>query len=305
MSELANPAKPIDRSTAGGAVLAYLDIHRTKLAEGLTALAEGDDSRIHRTRVACRRLRSALQEFEAEFDPEAARAMRAELKWLAGELAPARDLEVIGQRLHDELDLLDDELVVGRVRAQLVEHLAGARREAIVSAHEVVTGERCTRLSEGLESFCATTPFGSPANKRAETRMTRVVGRAFRRLERRLDTADLQPSGPGRDAALHEARKRAKRLRYALEVAAPTIGGRADKSGRRVRRMQQTLGEHQDSVVARPFLRRLGMQAHLSGDNGFTFGLLYARQGEAARAAEARVTHLRPGIAKARSRWPG
>lgn len=297
------PAAPADRSTFGGAVLAYLDLHRTRLTEGLAALAAGDDSRIHRTRVACRRMRSALQEFEAVFDPEAARAMRAELKWLAGELAPARDLEVIGERLHAELGRLDDELVVGRVRALLVEHLAGARQEAIVSAHEVTTGERCTRLLQALESFCATTPFGKLADKSAEKRLTRVVSRAFRRLDRRLDAADLQPAGPGRDAALHEARKRAKRLRHALEVAAPTVGKRAGKSGRRVRGVQKALGEHQDSVVARPFLRRLGMRAHLSGANGFTFGLLHARQDEAARVAEARVAKLRPGLAKTRSRW--
>lgn len=305
MSEPTVRGERIHRSTAGGAVQAYLDLHRTKLSEGLAALTSGDDTRIHRTRVACRRMRGALQEFEAVFDPEAARAMRAELKWLAGELAPARDLEVIGQRLHDELHRLDDDLVVGRVRALLVEHLASARQEAIVSAHEVVTSERCGRLLEALESFCATPPFGRSADKRAKKRLTRVVSRAFRRLDRRLDAADLQPAGPGRDAALHEARKRAKRLRYALEVAAPTVGTRAKESVRRVRRMQQALGEHQDSVVARPFLRRLGMQAHLTGANGFTFGLLHARQDEAARLAEARVAELRTGIAKARRRWPG
>lgn len=303
VSELTVPAASIDRSTVGGAVLAYLDLHRTTLSEGLAALASGGDTRIHHTRVAGRRMRSALQEFEAVFDPETARAMRAELKWLAGELAPARDLDVIGQRLHEELHRLDDDLVVGPVRALLVEHLASARQEAVASAHAVVTSERCGRLLEALESFCATPPFEKMADKRAKKRLTRVVSRAFRRFERRLDAADLQPAGPSRDAALHEARKRAKRLRYALEVAAPTVGPRAKKSVRVVRRMQQALGEHQDSAVARPFLRRLGMRVHLTGANGFTFGVLHARQAEAARVAEARVAELRPGIAKARSRW--
>jgi hypothetical protein len=48
--------------------------------------------------------------------------------------------------------------------------------------------------------------------------------------------------------------------------------------------IQEALGLHQDSVVARDHLRAMGMRAHLAGENGFTFGLLYGL--EMAKAAQ-------------------
>jgi CHAD domain-containing protein len=87
-----------------------------------------------------------------------------------------------------------------------------------------------------------------------------------------------------RDAALHETRKAAKRLRYAAESAVPVFGGRAKKLARRAERVQVVLGEHQDTVVARQTLRELGAQAYLHDENGFTFGRLHAL--EQARAEE-------------------
>ncbi len=73
-------------------------------------------------------------------------------------------------------------------------------------------------------------------------------------------------------------RKAAKRLRYAAEVAVPAVGKPADRTRRRARKITKILGDHQDSVVVRPVLRELGMQAHLAGENGFTFGLLHERR---------------------------
>src|SRR6185369_17457511 len=75
---------------------------------------------------------------------------------------------------------------------------------------------------------------------------------------------------------LHEARKKAKRLRYAAESAVPTFGKRAKSYAAKVKKVQEALGIHQDSVVARRALREFGVQAHLSGENGFTFGRLHA-----------------------------
>src|SRR5215213_912440 len=91
---------------------------------------------------------------------------------------------------------------------------------------------------------------------------------------------------PGRDAALHEVRKAAKRARYAAEVARPVLGRRAKAFARRVKAVQKVLGEHQDTVVIRGELRRIGVQAHLDGENGFSFGRLHAlQQASAERAA--------------------
>jgi CHAD domain-containing protein len=56
--------------------------------------------------------------------------------------------------------------------------------------------------------------------------------------------------------------------------------------------VQQVLGDHQDSVVARQALRDLAVRADAAGENAFVWGLLYGR--EEARAG-ARETEL-PGV---------
>jgi hypothetical protein len=53
-----------------------------------------------------------------------------------------------------------------------------------------------------------------------------------------------------------------------------------------VKKVQEALGIHQDSVVARRALREFGVQAHLSGENGFTFGRLHALEQWRADQAE-------------------
>ena len=54
---------------------------------------------VHAMRVACRRMRSTLQSFRALLDRERTDAVVAELRWLAGELGGARDLEVQEERI--------------------------------------------------------------------------------------------------------------------------------------------------------------------------------------------------------------
>ena len=89
-----------------------------------------------------------------------------------------------------------------------------------------------------------------------------------------------------RDELLHEVRKAAKRARYALEAVAATEGDAATKAAARFEAVQELLGDHQDSVVARGVLRRLGAASRGAERNGFTFGLLH--EVEHGRAAVAR-----------------
>nr|WP_282206702.1 CHAD domain-containing protein [Kitasatospora fiedleri] len=75
------------------------------------------------------------------------------------------------------------------------------------------------------------------------------------------------PRGPALERALHDARKAAKRARYAGESA----GRPARAFTRRMKALQDVLGRHQDAVVARDTLRALS-------DGGFGYGVLYGRQ---------------------------
>ncbi|KRE54842.1 hypothetical protein ASG92_24415 [Arthrobacter sp. Soil736] len=52
--------------------------------------------------------------------------------------------------------------------------------------------------------------------------------------------------------------------------------------------MQQILGDYQDSVVTRDLLRRLGAEAFVQGESGFSYGRLHALEQSVALDAEAR-----------------
>ena len=105
--------------------------------------------------------------------------------------------------------------------------------------------------------------------------------------ERKHDAAAV-PDAADRDAAIHEARKAAKRARYAAEAAAPALGGPARRQAAQAKELQQLLGDHHDSVVARAVLLDLTGQARAAGEDTFTYGLMH--RGQACQAAEIEQT---------------
>ena len=86
-----------------------------------------------------------------------------------------------------------------------------------------------------------------------------------------MDKADPQPEGAKREELLHEARKSAKRARYAAESVSSAFGKHATAFAAAMEGMQEALGEHQDSVVARQRLRELAGEASNPG-TAFTCG---------------------------------
>jgi CHAD domain-containing protein len=112
------------------------------------------------------------------------------------------------------------------------------------------------------------------------------------------------PRGQARDVALHQARKSARRARYAAEAARPAAGQPARRFARQMKKVQTVIGDHQDTVIARQAARDLGIGAHLVGENAFTYGLLYEREAHRAvrRQADARKTWRRASRPRYR-RW--
>ncbi len=94
------------------------------------------------------------------------------------------------------------------------------------------------------------------------------------------------PEADDRDTALHEARKAAKRARYAAEAAVPALGSAASRQAEAAKDLQQVLGDHHDSVVARTVLLDLAGKAREAGEDTFTYGLMYQRQADQAARIE-------------------
>ncbi|MEU5690369.1 CYTH and CHAD domain-containing protein [Actinosynnema sp. NPDC020468] len=277
--------------TAGDLVVAYLRDQADALARWDPRVRRREDDAVHQMRVATRRARSALQAFGAIVGRDHTRALTDELKWLAGVLGEARDLEVLRTRFEDAVAGLDDTLVLGSVSAQLTRHFAPLEAAAHDSAVGALDSPRYFALLDALDALIADPPLTPLARAKAKKELPRLIARTYRRLAKRAEDAHD-------DEALHDARKAAKRLRYAVEVAEPLLGEPARKYRKKVKDVQTVLGEHQDSVVARPVLRELGAQAHLDGENGFTFGLLSGLEVAHAQRLEREFAGVWRGLGK-------
>ncbi|WP_344355818.1 CYTH and CHAD domain-containing protein [Streptomyces gobitricini] len=278
------PTPPQEDGTAGGRVLAHLRDQADKLATYDAAVRRDLPDSVHRMRVATRRLRSAFRTYRKILDPAVTGPVADELKWLARELGVDRDQEVLAERLTAAVDAVPVTLLLGPVKGRLRAWGGAGRAGSRDRTLAVLDSDRYTALLNSLDALLADPPLRRAARKDADAVLARAILKDHERLAARIDRALALPAGPGRDVALHEARKAAKRARYAAETAAPVLGGPARRFAKRVKAVQKVLGDHQDSVVARDTLRDLAVQAHLSGETAFTWGLLYGR--EEARAAE-------------------
>ena len=70
-----------------------------------------------------------------------------------------------------------------------------------------------------------------------------------------------------KDESLHALRIRCKQLRYLLEFFRPAYGGLLKAETRRLKKLQEVLGEFQDACVAGRFLRRYAEDLPMRGSN--------------------------------------
>jgi len=278
-------AKRLRRNDATGVLLTeYLSEQVARLKQEDLRLRTGDAEGVHQMRIAARRLRSALATYRHVLAPGSAEGLRADLKWLGGVLAPARDAQVLGERLGELVRCQPAELVLGAVAQRIDDELGARFRAGRSEAELALAGTRYFRLLDRLDAFTSSPPFSAAAEQPVRREVPRLLQADLKRVRKRHRAVEDAADQPARDLAHHEVRKAAKRLRYAAETARPVFGKRAKRLGTRAKRIQQVLGEHQDTVVARATLREIGVRAHLDGENGFTFGRLHAL--EETRAAE-------------------
>ena len=257
---------------------------------------------VHQSRVTCRKLRAALKAYRAVLDRDRIPGLRRELQWYSHELGPARDTEVLAERLHDEVDSLPDELVLGPVQARLTAHFAREEATARDRVRAAIGSTRYLAMLADLEDLLRDPPRTTTGRTPARTALRKPVRTTWRRLAASVARAEELPDGAERDAAVHQARKDAKKARYAADIARPVFGGKLKHWRRFVKQSQRVLGTHQDAVVARGELRVLAVREHAEGGNAFTHGVVHARQDRQAELARQRFAEhwadQRPGS------WP-
>jgi CHAD domain-containing protein len=277
------------RAPAAAVIMAYARAQVATLLLFDPLVRQDMPDAVHQMRVASRRLRSMLSSFGQVLRRDECRSLGAELKWLGDTLGTARDAEVLAARLHDSLEQMPPEQVIGPVAARVRIHFAPAEAGARSAVLEALDSDRYLALLDSLDRLLADPPLTADAAGPAGEVLRPAVRRTRRRLHRRLRRASRTAAGPDRDVALHQARKAAKHARYSAEAVSPVFGKPARRFANRVKKIQSVLGDHHDSVVARAAIRELGVQAYLAQENSFTFGLLYEHEACDARDLEKRA----------------
>jgi CHAD domain-containing protein len=279
-------------TTARGALGAYVRAQRDAIIRNDLGVRRDEPEAVHDLRVATRRLRSTLRTFRSVFDRTRTDPLRDELRWLANVLASVRDGEVMAERLTEAIAAEPPELVIGPVEARIRQRLAIATAAGSRLAIDALNSSRYLRLLERLDELVAV-PFGTDLT---HGRLRRMARKAIERADMALDEAE------DRDEGLHEARKRYKAARYAVEVLRPLYSEPARRLASRLTDLQDALGTHQDTIVTSELLREYAIDAHEAGESTFTYGLLDGRQHEAGMDALRELPRARRRAGRRRAR---
>jgi inorganic triphosphatase YgiF len=215
-----------------------------QLIANVSAVKDHDAEGIHQARIALRRLRAAISLFAPLLRDEQTESLKQNLKWLTGELAPARELHVFRNGVVG---------ATGPTRAdpELVRDIETKRNSALARAAAALDSERFRFL---LLEAIAWIEVGKWRNAPASS--LPIAETAARQLARRHNKVLRQ----GRHLARLDTRQRhklriaAKKLRYGSDFFADVFIRkkpvyRRKRFVRRLRRLQTRLGDLNDIVV--------------------------------------------------------
>jgi CHAD domain-containing protein len=226
-----------------------------------------DPESLHDMRVAVRRMRALLRA-DGKLVADNTTALAARLKELGRVLGEVRDLDVLIDHLEAEAAELGD---ADAERARPL--LAVLRKERSRNRRRMLAFLRSDEYLLLLDDTARTIDELEPTGSRAS--LGDLADKAFEKTRKAVRDLPDEPA----DDDLHRVRKKAKRARYAAELA-----GRK-KFVKRAKTLQDVLGEHQDAVVASARLRELAAGAE--PEQALVAGRLVER--EAGRRSAARA----------------
>ncbi len=271
------PKRPSPKSPAGDVVLGYVNQQSSRSWRTTHRSASTPRAACTGCGWPTRRLRSALQTFGPVLDAEVVTPLRVELRWLAGELGAARDAEVLRDRMTAALQHEDRQVHLGPLGDTVDTDLSQAYRAAHDELLKALDSERYHQVVLNLDRLVIAPPPTGKAARPAAKVLPQRAARAYAQLEGMVTALHGAPTTAERDLHLHEARKAAKKARYAAETMTEFFGKPAARFAKAMETLQEELGEHQDSVVMRTRLEQLARQ-ETAPPAAFANGRLHAHE---------------------------
>ena len=232
----------------------------------------GDPEGVHQMRVAARRTRSDLKTFGPLVDETWATDLSAELKWLGNVLGSVRDIDVMTAGLRGSSTEIEDKL------APIFEELAEKHDVAEGKVKDGLSSHRYIELLERLVTGAVTLPTTDEAEKPCSEALIPLVASRWRKLAGAAELAGKDAS----DEVLHDIRIKAKKVRYAAEAVAPSLGKKTRKDlvafAEKIAELQDVLGAHQDAAVAMSTIQDAIRKNKEDADFVFAAGRLFERE---------------------------
>jgi inorganic triphosphatase YgiF len=275
------------------------------------ALSKGDPEGVHQMRVGLRRLRAGMSLFSVLLrDPQTA-AIKAELKWLAGELGPARELEVLVSRVVSPMKKKQRRW---RGMPSLSRELAERRDAAVTRAQDAAQSARFRSLTLDVAAWLQAGQWMTPQDDLVRARGDLPIAifaadqltRRWRKVRKKGRTlAKLNAR------SRHKLRIHAKKLRYAVEFFATLFANKRAVKRRKkflyaLERLQDGLGDLNDIAVHEQRIAAIGTQDQRSRstpNRAFAAGLLTGREDARIESAMAAATEAYADLSKIKPFW--
>ncbi|WP_423923597.1 CHAD domain-containing protein [Frigoribacterium sp. 2-23] len=298
------PPKAKKKSAARFVRTAVADL-TAELAVVDPRVRDDDPDSIHRFRVVVRRLRSVLRTYSGVLDADLSRQVVEGLAEIGHVAGAARDAEVAQTRLAVTAAGAPDGFVSVQTRGRLDAHLREVYRERSSDVRRALSSRLYFDVLDALDAL-AVAPLGARAHEsaadfvasRLKKERRRTVGRrdaALGAVQALVSDRADEPRPSRRQEAetvtaeetthlLHEARKAAKRYRYAAE-AWSRVDGSKSKAARSAKHLQSVLGEYRDASAAVDLVRSVAEMAEHADEPTFGYGVLATLEHRAAEEA--------------------
>jgi len=201
---------------------------------------DADAEKLHKLRIALRRLRTLLWAYRPILDEKFDNEQRALFKFMANAAGNTRDWDILIKLVEKDSDqaLLD---AFRRSRNETAEKSA----ETLSNAHlDKTLRNAVSEANRELNTSPTRTPLRKFAQKRVKT--------AQQQLKKRMRHASK--AGSSDYNSYHDVRKAGKKVRYLIEFFEPLLGKKQRNGLKGLKRLQKHFGALNDAVASRDLL---------------------------------------------------